>query len=106
MEELCEDIVLIHRGRLVLGGNLRDIKRSMGRQVLRIGLEGGRNFWRSISGLSLLGEHQDYLEFKIDPHVDPNHVLAQAMQAGQVTRFELVEPSLNQIFVEKVGAGA
>ena len=106
VEEICEDIALIHRGRLVLSGNLRTIKRSMGRQVLRISLEGNQDFWAKIPGLSLLEKRQDYLEFRLNSHVDPNQVLAVAMEAGQVIRFELVEPSLDQIFVEKVGEGA
>ncbi|NLJ74234.1 MAG: ATP-binding cassette domain-containing protein [Firmicutes bacterium] len=106
VEEICEDIALIHKGRLVLNGNLRAIKRSMGRQVLRISLEGNQDFWAKIPGLSLLESRQDYLEFRLSSHVDPNQVLATAMEAGQVTRFELVEPSLDQIFVEKVGEGA
>ena len=106
VEEICEDIALIHRGRVVLSCNLRTIKRSMGRQVLRISLEGNQDFWAKIPGLSLLEKRQDYLEFRLNSHVDPNQVLAVAMEAGQVIRFELVEPSLDQIFVEKVGEGA
>ena len=74
--------------------------------VLRISLEGNQDFWAKIPGLSLLETRQDYLEFRLNSHVDPNQVLATAMEAGQVTRFELVEPSLDQIFVEKVGEGA
>lgn len=106
VEELCEEIVLIHRGQLVLEGNLREIKRSMGRSILRISLEGQRDFWRSIPGLVLLSERPDYLEFRLEPGIDPNQILSRAAQAGQVIRFELVEPSLHQIFVERVGAGA
>lgn len=104
VEEICEDIVLIDRGRPVLHGNLREIKRSMGRQILRIALEGNKDFWTEIAGLELLGTRADYQEFRLSEAVDPNLVLSQAMQEGQVVRFELVEPSLDQIFVEKVGA--
>ena len=44
VEELCEDIVLIHRGEPVLSGNLQRIKSAMGRQILRVALEGRRRF--------------------------------------------------------------
>ena len=44
VEEICEDIALIDHGRLVLHGNLRQIKRSMGRQILRISLKEIRDF--------------------------------------------------------------
>lgn len=106
VEEICQDIALINRGRLVLHGNLREIKKSMGRQILRLSLEGNSGFWAKIPGLQLLEERADYLEFRLADGVDPNHVLKEAMDAGQVIRFELVEPSLDQIFVEKVGEGA
>lgn len=106
VEEICEDIVLIDRGRLILHGNLRQIKKSMGRQILRISLEGRQDFWSKLPGLELLSRRADYQEFRLSEGVDPNAVLKEAMHAGQVIRFELVEPSLDQIFVEKVGASA
>lgn len=106
VEELCQDIALINRGRLLLHGNLRQIKKSLGRQILRLSLEGNWDFWAKIPGLQLLEERADYLEFRLDDGLDPNVVLASAMEAGQVIRFELVEPSLDQIFLEKVGGGA
>lgn len=106
VEEICQDIALINLGRLVLHGNLRQIKKAMGRQILRLSLEGNLDFWAKIPGLQLVAERADYLEFKLEDGLDPNRVLAEAMEAGQVIRFELVEPSLDQIFLEKVGAGA
>ncbi|MCK9526355.1 MAG: ATP-binding cassette domain-containing protein [Limnochordia bacterium] len=104
VEEICKDIVLIDQGRSVLHGNLRQIKKSMGRQILRIALEGKEDFWARIPGLEPVASRSDYQEFRLGDGVDPNDVLHAAMQAGQVIRFELVEPSLDQIFVEKVGA--
>ena len=105
VEELCQEIVLIHRGKLVLSGDLRRIKSAMALDFAR---QAGRSrdFWRRIPGLKLLAERPDYLEFRISPGVNPNAVLAAAMEAGQVIRFELAEPTLDQIFVERVGAGA
>lgn len=105
VEEICDDIALIHQGQLILNGNLRQIKRSMGRQIMRISLEGRQDFWQEIPGLELLATKANYLEFRFDERVDPNRVLQAAQQGGQVIHFELVEPSLDQIFVEKVGAG-
>jgi ABC-2 type transport system ATP-binding protein len=106
VEEICQDIALINLGRLLLHGNLRQIKKSMGRQILRLSLEGNLDFWAKIPGLQLLEERADFLEFRLEEGVDPNGVLAEAMEAGQVIHFELVEPSLDQIFLEKVGEGA
>ena len=104
VEEICEDIVLINKGRLLLHGNLKEIKKSMGRRILRLALEGRADFWQGLSGLELLTSRPDYQEFRLGEGIDPNEILAAALEAGQVIRFELVEPSLDQIFVEKVGA--
>jgi len=65
VEEICEDIALIDHGRLVLHGNLRQIKRSMGRQILRISLEGDQGFWAKLPGLELLSSRADYQEFRL-----------------------------------------
>lgn len=103
IEELCTDICIIDRGKAVLQGELRAIKRSMGREVLRVSVEGGGEFWKSIRGLELLGQRPDYTELRVPPEVDSDDILKAAMQAGKVTRFELCEPSLQQIFVSTVG---
>ena len=81
VEELCEEIVLIHRGELVLSGNLKSIKSGMGRQILRVGVEGSRDFWR-FPEPHLLAERPDYLEFRMGRGVDPNMVLKEAMAQG------------------------
>ncbi len=106
VEEICKDIALISHGRLLLSGNLKEIKRSMGRNIMRISVEGNKEFWTEIPGLQPIIDRADYLEFQLNELINPNDVLQVAMAAGQVIHFELVEPSLNQIFVEKVGAKA
>lgn len=103
IEELCSNICIINHGRAVLKGELRSIQRSMGRDVLKVSVEGAMDFWRSIPGLSLLDQRPDYVELRMSPDVDSDNVLAAAMRAGKVTHFELCEPSLQQIFVSTVG---
>lgn len=103
VETLCQDICILNDGKLLLSGNLRQIKKSMGRQFLRISVEGNNEFWRTIPGLELVADTSDYLEFKLSGAIDTNQVLLAANQAGKVIHFELVEPTLNQIFVSKVG---
>lgn len=103
VEEMCEDICIIHRGKGILSGNLREIKKSMGRQLVRIAVEGDMSFYHKIPELQFIGKTSDYYEFKLAEKADTNQILATAAQAGQVIRFELVEPTLDQIFVSKVG---
>jgi len=103
VEELCQDICILNRGKLVLYGNLRSIKQSMGRQYLRLSVDGNQDFWRAFPELQLVSQTPEYLVFKLTDKVDTNKVLQAAAQAGQVVHFELAEPTLYQIFVSKVG---
>jgi len=105
IEDLCTHICIIDHGRAVLKGELRSIKRSMGRNILRVSVEGNSEFWKSLNGVELLGERPDYVELRVLPGVDSDELLKAAMQAGKVIRFELREPSLQQIFVSAVGKG-
>lgn len=103
VEELCQDICIINHGRLVLNGDLREIKKSMGRKYLRIAIEGNREFWHQIPEIELVNQTPQYFEFKLSPNADTNEILAKTQTFGTVIHFQLVEPSLNQIFVSKVG---
>jgi ABC-2 type transport system ATP-binding protein len=107
VEELCESVVLIDRGRVVLGGSIRDVKRSTGRQVVRIAVDGdGSMPWlAAVPGVRVVRPGQDYTELDVDQGIDPESVLRGALDhpGVRVTRFEIADPSLEEIFIEKVG---
>ncbi len=106
VEELCESIAIIHRGRLVVGGPLRDVKRASGRQVVRLAVEGdGQLAWLSgVEGARITRPGQDYTEIELARDRDPGAILQTALARGaRVTRFEIADPSLQQIFIEHVG---
>ena len=110
VEELCESIAIVDRGRVVVSGAVRDVKRAMGRQVVRLATEGGTHgvdWLRSTPGVELTAERADYVELHIPTNQDPETILRIALDRGdRVTRFEIAEPSLEQIFVEHVGRRA
>jgi ABC-2 type transport system ATP-binding protein len=114
VEELCEAVALIDRGRLVLAGPIREVKRSTGRRVVRLALEG-----RSLDGdgdLPWLGEipgvrvsraREDYAELAVPHDVDPERILRTALDRGErVTNFLIADPSIEEIFIERVGRPA
>ena len=103
VEELCRDICILNHGKLVLSGNLQQIKEQMGRQYLHLAVDGDQDFWREFPELELVGQTPEYLVLKLNGLVDTNAILAAAFQAGRVLHFELALPTLNQIFVSKVG---
>ena len=105
VEELCEAVVLIDRGRLVLGGPILDVKRSSGRQVVRLGVEGDTALpWLAeLEGVSVVRSGEDYTELDVRGR-DPQDVLSAALARGErVTQFLIADPSIEQIFIERVG---
>ncbi|MCI0581902.1 MAG: ATP-binding cassette domain-containing protein [Chloroflexi bacterium] len=105
VEELCEAVVLIDRGRLVLGGPILDVKRSSGRQVVRLGVEGdtGLPWLADFEGVSIVRAGEDYTELDVRGR-DPQDILSAALARGErVTQFLIADPSIEQIFIERVG---
>jgi len=110
VEELCEAVALIDRGRLVLAGPIREVKRSTGRQVVRLALgspdagDGVPGWLSSMAGVRIARSGQDYVELAVDRGVDPETVLRAALDHGErVTNFLIADPSIEEIFIERVG---
>ena len=110
VEELCESIAIVDRGKVVVSGVLRDVKRAMGRQVVRFATAGDGNgveWLTKLPGVALTTEREDFVELRVPAEQDPETILRAALQRGdKVTRFEIAEPSLEEIFVEHVGRPA
>jgi ABC-2 type transport system ATP-binding protein len=105
VETLCESVAIIDRGRLVVAGPLREVKRSSGRAV-RVAFEtAGHTDWLAdLAGVRVIRPGVDEVLLALDPSVEPDDILATSIGRGlRVRRFELVEPSLEQVFIERVG---
>lgn len=102
-ERLCHDIILINKARKVVSGSLREVKESYGTNLIAFR---GANAERVLGDTSLVERvvsHADEQELHLAKGVDPQHVLKALIGSGAtVTKFELTEPSLNDIFIEKV----
>jgi ABC-2 type transport system ATP-binding protein len=107
VEELCEAIAIIDRGRVVVSGGLRDVKRAMGRQVVRLATDRGGHgvdWLEGLDGITISAQREDFVELNVPSGSDPGRILTAALQRGErVTLFEIGEPSLEEIFVEHVG---
>jgi len=106
-EELCDSVAIIDRGRLVTSGSTRDVKRSTGHQTIRLATSGDGDLeWlRSISSVQVTRPGRDYTELRVEAGSDPQAVLRAAIARGDdVYRFEVADPSLEEVFVERVGA--
>ena len=109
VEELCESIAIMDRGRVVVNGPVRDVKRAMGRQVVRLATDDGQDAeWLArLPGVAITATRADYVELHVTADLDPESILRAAIDRGErVTRFEIADPSLEEIFMEHVGRRA
>ncbi|MHB8646849.1 MAG: ABC transporter ATP-binding protein [Thermomicrobiales bacterium] len=108
-EELCQAIAIIHRGHLVVHGDVRAVKRGTGRQVVRLALADDADIpWLDrLPGVTVTKRRPDFVEMDVERGNDPETILRAALEhGGRVTRFEIGEPSLNDIFLASVGTQA
>jgi ABC-2 type transport system ATP-binding protein len=106
VEEMCESIAILDRGRVVVAGTVREVRRSTGRQMVRVAVEGDSEMaWlAAIDGVRVTRRGQDFTEVEVAPGHDPGEILRVALARGcEVRHFEMTDPSLEQIFIEQVG---
>jgi ABC-2 type transport system ATP-binding protein len=101
-EKLCDEICLIHRGVAVLSGKVRDVKSRYKRNQVIIGFEGDSGFLNH-EAIAEYKEYPGYAEILLKEHGDAQALLRAAEQRAKIYRFELVEPSLEEIFIQTVG---
>lgn len=109
VEELCEDVLIIDKGQTIIRGSVREVKRQQGRNVARLKLDNDPEaLWLDgLEGVQVTKRRQDYIEMHIQSNLSPNLIVEEALRHGDIiSRFELTEPSLTDIFIEHVGKAA
>jgi ABC-2 type transport system ATP-binding protein len=104
-EELCDDILIINKGQTVVQGSVRDVRRRHGRNIIRLKLDNDSEvLWlNELAGVRITKRRQDYIELQIQTDLNPNLIIEAALKHnGIISRFELTEPSLTDIFIEYV----
>lgn len=103
-EKICDDICLLNRSLKVLDGRLREIKESFGRNSVALRVEGGDAVLRDTALVSKLERHSDQVEILLAPGASAQNLLRRLVAArATVSKFEMIEPSLNDIFIQKIG---
>jgi len=105
VEKLCDAICLINRGEAVLNGKMREVKSRFGRNHLIVEFEGSAEFLKS-DEIAECNNYAGRAEIKLKPGGDAQKILHQAASMAAIYRFDLVEPSLEEIFIQTVGGKA
>lgn len=105
VEEYCKDILILHKGRTILQGNLQEIKDGYGHTNLIVSTQYDITDLADECGLKLVNKTASQWEFKISNRDTANGFLKELLKKDIFpTKFEVAQPSLNEIFIEKVGA--
>jgi ABC-2 type transport system ATP-binding protein len=105
VEKLCDSICLVHRGAAVLSGRVREIKSRYERNHVVVEFEGDDSFLKS-EEVAEARNFAGHAEIRLKPHGDAQKLLHEAAARARIYRFELVEPSLEEIFIQTVGGKA
>jgi ABC-2 type transport system ATP-binding protein len=102
-EKLCDDVCMINRSRKVLDGKLREIRRSESRNAVALRFEGNDGLLKDPSLVLNVRQVGEDFEVLLAEGVSPQTLLRRLVEADTVvSKFELVEPSLHDIFIAKV----
>jgi ABC-2 type transport system ATP-binding protein len=109
-ERLCDSVCIIARGEKVLDGPVAQVKEEHGQRNIALAIEGGSlervgTILRDHSLVKRADDSNRFFEIEMAPGADPQSLLRRIVESGaSVQRFEMIQPSLHQIFLEKVGA--
>jgi len=100
VQDLCEDIAMVDRGRTVLQGSVARLRASSGRRQLRLHVEPSNRDWlRAYPDITVVSDQADDLRLEVPDGIDPLDVLDAARAGGRVDDFGLDLPTLSQLFL-------
>jgi len=102
VEKLCDSICLINKGEAVLSGRVREIKSRYERNHIIVEFEGSADFLTSAE-IAEAKNFSGHAEIRLKEHGDAQKLLREASANARIYRFEMVEPSLEEIFIQTVG---
>jgi ABC-2 type transport system ATP-binding protein len=103
VEKMCDNICLINKGKPVLSGELHEIKKRYGTNSIHLEYEGDGEFLKSFNFIRRADVYQNYAELELTDISKSNELLVNLNGKLSLRKFEIVEPSLNSIFINVVG---
>lgn len=102
-ERMADEIILIHRGQVVLEGTVDEVRASHGRNTLYVDFEGDGGFLENLPQVRKATIHSNSAELTLEEGADTQKILEACVPRLRVRRFEIASPSLEEIFIERVG---
>jgi ABC-2 type transport system ATP-binding protein len=103
VQDVCDDVAVIDRGRVVLAGSLEEVRRRAPHRRLDLALADDAVWSPSLPGIEPLGTRSGLATYLVPADADPAALLADASRAGRITRFSFQPPTLSDLFREAVG---
>ncbi|MGK2856553.1 MAG: ABC transporter ATP-binding protein [Thermoanaerobaculia bacterium] len=103
-EKMADDIVLVHGGEVVLSGSVDEVRSSEGSNSIIVEFDGDGAFLESLPGVSRATIHNNSAELRLDKDADTQAILHAVVPRLKISRFEVAVPSLEEIFIGRVGA--
>ncbi|MGG4144913.1 ABC transporter ATP-binding protein [Paenibacillus algorifonticola] len=103
VEELCRNITIMHRSNAVLQGNLKELKGQYPRERVMLGTERTVKGLETLEGVMNVQRNESGYELRIENEAAGGLILRHAMEQTEIRRFEIMEPTLNEIFIKLVG---
>jgi ABC-2 type transport system ATP-binding protein len=102
-EKLSDALCLINRGKVVLGGTVRDVKKRYGTNSVHVEFDGDGGFMSSLPGVRRAIMYENAAELELAPDARTQDLLGAMNAKVELRKFELLEPSLQSIFIQTVG---
>jgi len=99
-EKLCDHICMISSGKKVIDGRLSDVKAKFGKNCIQVEMEGDGAFMSSLPGVKSISEFNNYIELNLENDTNTDNILKSIYDKVSIKRFEIVEPSLYDIFID------
>jgi ABC-2 type transport system ATP-binding protein len=104
VEDLCEDVVIVNRGRVVAEGAVRELRAALPRRYLDVTLAGGGSDWVDrLEGVEVVSRRGSRVRLLLSDGIDLVGMASAAVAAGEVIEFSLRPPDLSEVFVEAAG---
>ncbi len=104
-EKLCNKIILINKGKIIISGKMGDVKESFGHRNIHLEYEGKDDFLKNSKLIEKFDNFGNYVEIQLKDEITSQQFLKEIIDKVQVRKFEIKEPSLNDIFIDSVNNG-